>query len=92
VNYENPFVKEFRCLFSKFGLKISNNFQTEPLAKSENSIKFLPSKFVENTLEVFHNSRLATPLKMYTKILSLKNKIKLPAQFDIFQTKQMNDF
>ena len=48
--------KSFSGLSSKFGLKMRNNFQAEPLAKPENSITFSSSKFGKNTSKAFRDS------------------------------------
>ncbi len=52
------FKSYFSGLFSKSGLEIRKNFQAEPLAKPENSIKFPTARFGENPAKEFRNSEL----------------------------------
>ena len=58
MNLENPDSKDISGLSPKSELKIRNNFQAEPLAKPENSIKFLPPDLGGNTAKDFQDSRL----------------------------------
>ena len=58
LNYKTPMSNDFSGLSHKFGLEIRKNFQAEPLAKPENSIKFPFAKFRKNTSKEFRNSEL----------------------------------
>jgi len=66
LSYEMPVKMFSSALSSKFGLKISNNFQPEPLAKPENSIKFLPPNLEENSSKAFHNLECKIEIILWT--------------------------
>src|SRR3989344_6072095 len=62
LNYETHILNDFSVISPKFGLEISKNFQAEPLAKPENSIKFPSAKFGGNPAKEFRNSELKNDL------------------------------